>query len=83
MWKENLQKLTSFARRVKYVNGPKDKFGNITCLPGKTAFGDQIRFTKQHSYVKSHVEGPLVIYGGNYEDWEIRLQQARDIYFRK
>lgn len=61
---------TVFVKRLKYKSGPKDTFG-------KTAYGDEIRFTKKDGYFTSCVEGALVFYNGNYEQWETELDTRR------
>lgn len=68
---------TVFAKRLKVKKGPKDKFGNTIMLPTKNSYGNKIRFKKDKHYVKSFLEGPLLIYNGDYEDWENRLNCYR------
>lgn len=69
---------TIVVRRLKIKNGPKDKFGNGIQLPGTTPYGDTIRLKKSGSHFNSSIEGPVIIYNGNYEEWEKELDELRN-----
>lgn len=74
---------TVFVKRLTTKSSEfKDKFGNTIPLPGTKTSGEERRLTKQETYLKSHVEGPLVAYNGNYEAWEKQLNLTRQEYFK-
>jgi hypothetical protein len=64
---------TILVQRLKDKEGPEDKFGNTIFLPGTTPYGSVFRLRKCGSYFKSKLEGPVVMYNGNYGEWEEEL----------